>query len=366
MKASEQNEIMYLNALNFVSFFGSTRINTLLKHYGTAEAVWKASNEDLTVTLNLPEKTGKLKQERSKINPEQEWARLLDKDVKCISLENKGYPSLLKQVSFPPPLLYYRGCLRKIDRPAVAIVGSRRCTFYGQEVANRLAVELSAEGVSVISGMALGIDTAAHRGALESSGYTAAVLGCGLDQCYPPRNADLMEKIIAEGAVLSEFPVGTEPMPKHFPQRNRIISGLSLGTVVVEATAKSGALITANYALEQNREVFAVPGNVGSPYSRGCHRLIKEGARLVEFAADILDELYIHSSTEQQLTLEETNADLTEAEQSLLNLIPYHPIHIDNIIQQSGIKASETSVLLLSLELKKCIRQTPGKYFCRK
>jgi len=365
MKASEQIEIIYLNALNSVSFLGSTRIKTLLKHFGTAEAAWKAPNEELIKILGLPGKTGKLEQERSKIIPEQEWARLIEKDVKCITPEIGGYPTLLKQISFPPQLLYYRGSLKNIDRPSVAIVGSRRCTFYGQEVAHRLAVELSSQGVNVISGMALGIDTAAHRGALEYNGYTAAVLGCGLDRCYPPQNADLMEQIISKGAVISEFPIGTEPLPKNFPQRNRIISGLSLGTVVVEASAKSGALITSDYALEQNREVFAVPGNVGSPYSRGCHRLIKEGARLVESAADILDELYINSPSEQQLTMEELNADLTGGEQSLLNLIPYQPMHIDNIIQLSGTKASEASALLLSLELKKCIRQSPGKYFCR-
>ncbi len=365
MRNNELNELIYLNALNCISFFGSTRINTLLKHFGASEAVWKAPAEELTAVLGLPGKTGQLKQELMKIDPEQEWARLLDNNVNCICPDNDNFPSLLKQIPFPPPLLYYKGRLQKIDRPAVAIVGSRRSTFYGQEVAHRLAVELSLEGVNVISGMALGIDTAAHRGALESSGYTAAVLGCGLDHCYPLRNADLMENIIAEGAVVSEFSVGTPPVAKNFPQRNRIISGLSLGTVVVEATAKSGALITANYALEHNREVFAVPGNVGSPYSRGCHRLLKEGARLVESASDILEELYISSTIEQQLTLDQARADLTEGEQSLLNIIPYQPIHIDNIIQLSGIKAAETSAQLLSLELKKTIRQTPGKYFCR-
>lgn len=365
MKPKKQVELIYLNALNSLSFLGSNRIKTLLDHFGTAEAAWKAPNQDLIKILGLTEKTDKFNQERSKIEPEQEWGRLTEKKIKCITPETEGYPALLKQISLPPLILYYRGSLQKIDRPSVAIVGSRRCTFYGQEVAYRMAVELSEQGVNIISGMALGIDTAAHRGALDKSGYTVAVLGCGLDRCYPPGNADLMEQIVSDGTVISEFPIGTEPLPGNFPQRNRIISGLSLGTLVVEATAKSGALITSDYALEQNREVFAVPGNVGSPYSRGSHRLIKEGAKLVESAADILEELYINSPSEEQLTLKHLDLNLTEGEQSLIKIIPYQPMHIDKIIQLSGTKASEASALLLSLELKKCIRQSPGKYFCR-
>ncbi len=367
MGATENSELAYLNALNLLTILGPRRIDALIEHYGSAKEAWKAPAGELLQLLGLQDPVSKFEQEKSGIEPEKEWEKLIKQKVFCVSPASPGYPRLLKELHFPPPLLYYRGNLDRIDKPAVAIVGSRRCTFYGQEVAHRLAVELAAAGVSVISGMALGIDTAAHRGTLENSGYTAAVLGCGVDQCYPPKNADLMQLIIAEGVVISEYPVGTEPLPFHFPQRNRVISGLSLGTVVVEATAKSGALITANYALEQNREVFAVPGNVGSPYSRGSHRLIKEGARLVESASDILEELCFQTATEEQLTLAGAGLlpELTAIEKKLLDLIPYQPMHIDNIIQQSGVKASETSALLLSLELKKLIRQSPGKYFMR-
>ncbi len=369
---NSNNDIIYHNALNSITFLGPRRIAALLKHFGTAEATWSAPSEQITAVLNLQKNTKKFDQERSKIDPQKLWAHLAEKEISCISANCPGYPLLLKQIP-DPPFLYYRGSLRNIDRPAVAIVGSRRCTFYGREVAHRLAFELAAAGVFVVSGMALGIDTAAHQGALENKGYTAAVLGCGVDRCYPPRNIELMEKIINEGALISEFPPGTEPRPANFPQRNRIISGLSLGCVVVEATAKSGSLITAHYALEQNREVFAVPGNIGSPYSLGSHRLIKEGARLVESSADILEELSLvklsnqQQPAEEQLTIDmcSTGICLTEDEKTLLNLIPYQPMHIDDIIRQSGLKASSASALLLSLELKSSIRQTPGKYFCR-
>lgn len=365
---TEHNDVIYYHALNSISLFGPRRIATLLENYGTAEQAWQAPVQESAALLDLGKNVEKLEQERRRIDPLKLWVSLQEQNIKCISPLCTGYPILLNQIACPP-LIYYRGSLEKIDLPAVSIVGSRRCTFYGREVAHRLAAELAGAGVTVVSGMALGIDTAAHQGTLENSGYTVAVLGCGVDTCYPPRNAELMERIVNEGALLSEFPPGTKPRPAHFPQRNRIISGLSLGTVVVEATAKSGSLITANYALEQNREVFAVPGNVGSPYSLGSHRLIKDGARLVESASDILEELYIGASfgldTEEQLTIDMVSANFTPEEKTLLGSIPYQPIHIDNIIRQSGLKASEVSTTLLSLELKKSIRQTPGKYFSR-
>ncbi len=364
MTEVDQDQLIYLNALNRISFLGPKRITALIDHYERAKKAWKAPVEDLSRVSALHGDIDRLNHERAKIDPDQEWKRLKEQKIGCISVDAENYPSLLKQLPWPPPILYYRGDLNRITQPAVAIVGSRRSTFYGKEVAHRLAGELAAAGMSVVSGMALGIDTAAHRGALEYNGYTIAVMGCGLDHCYPPANRDLMDQIISTGVALSEFPVGTKPLPNHFPQRNRIISGISLGTVVVEATAKSGSLITANYALEQNREVFAVPGNVGSPYSRGCHQLIKDGARLVESAADILSEIYIDSPVEEQLTIEHA-VSLSEKEKSLLVLIPYQPMHVDDIIHGCNSSAAEVIGALLSMELKKVIRQTPGKYFCR-
>lgn len=367
MKNNENCDLKYLNALNRISFLGPKRIAALLDYYGSAEAAWESSPENCRFIYGLNGYADRLKQERDGIDPEKEWNRLQKGKIGCISIDSAQYPHLLKQIFQPPPILYYRGDLSKVDKPAAAVVGSRRSTFYGKEVAERLGGELAASGVSVISGMALGVDTSAHRGSLERKGYTVAVLGCGIDRCYPSANKNLMEQIAADGAVFSEFPLGAKPLSHHFPQRNRIISGLSLGTVVVEATAKSGSLITANYALEQNREVFAVPGNIGSPYSRGCHQLIKEGAHLVESAADILGEIYIDGPSEEQLTLDmiTDSAVLSAEERALLQFIPYQPTHVDDIIRTSGNSAARVITELLSLEIKKQIRQSPGKYFCR-
>ncbi len=363
MSRESGSELIYLNALNRISVLGARRISALTDHFGSAEAAWNASKDQYQSAVDLKGHLDKLIQEKSSIDPRHEWDLLRKNKIKSISPGSPEYPKLLSQIPYPPPILYYRGSLEKINNPSVAVVGSRRCTFYGREVAGRIAGELASAGVGVISGMALGVDTAAHNGALQNRGYTVAVLGCGLDRCYPPRNQDLMEQIAADGAVISEFSLYTEPVSFNFPQRNRIISGLSLGTVVVEATAKSGALITANYALEQNREVFAVPGNIGSPYSRGCHRLLKDGARLVESVEDILEELYIEP--EEQLTIEITGEVLSASEKAVLEVIPYEPMHIDRIIQLTGAGAAETVATLLSLEIKKKIHQTPGKYFCR-
>lgn len=366
---SEQNIVgdqLYLNALNRLPHLGARRIAALLTHYGSAKATWQATGEDYAQLLSLKREVGEqLAKDKQAINPEAEWLKLESFNLKATSLGAEDYPWLLKQISYPPPILYYLGSLEAFAGPAVAIVGSRRSTFYGQEVAGRLAGELAVAGIIVVSGMALGVDTAAHRGSLEGGGKTAAVLGCGLDLCYPPQNRKLMEEIASNGLVFSEFPLGTQPLAANFPQRNRIISGLTLGTVVVEATAKSGSLITANFALEQNREVFAVPGNIGSPYSRGCHRLIKEGARLVESAADILAELNLAGGHEEQLALPFPLQELSGDESQLLQLIPYYPIQIDDLIRAGSYSAASASSLLLSLELKMLIRQTPGKYFCR-
>lgn len=360
-----ENELIYLNALNKISLLGARRIAALVTHFGSAEKAWHVSPENYAAILSLNADLAPVKKEHAAIDPHREWEELIKAGISCISVENREYPQLLKQVAFPPPLLYYRGSLELINRPAVALVGSRRCTFYGKEVAGRLAADLAASGVGVVSGMALGVDTAAHLGALSKNGYTVAVLGCGLAKCYPPRNKGLMEQIASSGAVVSEFFPHTEPLSINFPQRNRIISGLSLGTVVVEATAKSGALITAGYALEQNREVFAIPGNIGSPYSRGCHRLLKDGARLVESVEDIFEELNLNEEADKQISMDFDYSNLTEAEKELLDIIPYQLMHIDKIIHLSGLSAAATGALLLSLEIKKKINQSPGKYFSR-
>jgi DNA processing protein len=367
-----EEELIYLNALNRVSFLGPVRIAALLKRCGSSREAWHAAAAGL---VDIPELKGfveRLLEESRRIDPLREWRRLQQLNIVCLSLNSPEYPPLLKEIPQPPPLLYCRGRWLERDSQAVAIVGSRRCTFYGREVASRLAADLASAGFTVVSGMALGIDTAAHEGALEAGGRTIAVLGCSVERSYPAANRDLMEQIINSGAVISEFSLDTPPLPQHFPRRNRIISGLALGTVVVEASQKSGALITAFYALDQNREVFAVPGNVGSPYSRGCHRLIKEGARLVETAEDIIEELGISAAggsaaAEAAASAKEQKIDaLEDAERRLLELIPYHPLHIDEIVRLSGADAARAGAYLISLELKGLVRQLPGKYFIRR
>jgi len=367
-----EEELIYLNALNRVSFLGPVRIAALLKRCGSSREAWHAAAAGL---VDIPELKGfveRLLEESRRIDPLREWRRLQQLNIVCLSLNSPEYPPLLKEIPQPPPLLYCRGRWLERDSQAVAIVGSRRCTFYGREVASRLAADLASAGFTVVSGMALGIDTAAHEGALEAGGRTIAVLGCSVERSYPAANRDLMEQIINSGAVISEFSLDTPPLPQHFPRRNRIISGLALGTVVVEASQKSGALITAFYALDQNREVFAVPGNVGSPYSRGCHRLIKEGARLVETAEDIIEELGISAAggsaaAEAAASAKEQKIDaLEDAERRLLELIPYHPLHIDEIVRLSGADAARAGAYLISLELKGLVCQLPGKYFIRR
>ncbi len=358
-------ELIYLNALNRLPYLGPVRIGALVKHFGTARAAWEAPAGDLSGVNLLRGYSERMARERCAIDPEKEWRCLEKSGVKVIALCDPGYPPLLKAISRPPPLLYYRGTWFEGEQPALAIVGSRRCTAYGREVTRRLAKELAVLGFTVVSGMALGVDTEAHRGALESGGRTIAVLGCGVDICYPSSAARLKAQIAVGGVVTSEFPLGTAPLPQHFPQRNRIISGLSLGTVVVEAPAKSGALITANYACEQNREVFAVPGNVNSPYSRGCHRLIKEGACLVETVEDILAELTIGPVAVPLPDPATTKINLPPGEQEILNLIPYQPVSLDWLVRESGLSVEQAGVLVLSLELKGFLRQLPGKYLVR-
>jgi len=340
---------------------GSKRIKTLLNYYGTPSDAWRATKSEL---LSL-ERFGPVVAEefintRSKLDPDQAWEEVLRKNISVVTWDEPDYPSLLKEIHDPPPLLYYQGNLKLLSNPSLSIVGSRKHTNYGQEVAFSFASKLAADcGLTIVSGMARGIDSWVHKGALEAGGATAAVLGCGVDICYPPENRNLKEKITSLGIVLSEFPPGVSPLPQNFPQRNRIISGLSLGTLVIEATEKSGALITAGFALEQGREVFAIPSGIVSPYSKGCHKLLKDGAKLVETVADILEELYLPLKNEQIIS---NNEPLTG---SLLDFVSYEPRLLEEIIMASKKSAAEVHVLLLELELDGKVKQLPGKYYIR-
>ncbi len=292
MKNQENEQTAYCHALNLVPQLGPVRISKLIKACGSAREAWHAPENRLATVEGFGGKlVAQVAAARTKIDPGTAWQEFCKKGFGAVALEEEGYPSLLREIYDPPPLLYFTGDLQILQKPCLAVVGSRRHSTYGREIAYKFAAKLAACGFTIVSGLARGIDTWAHQGVLTTSGFTAAVLGCGLDICYPPENSALMKKIRHQGIVISEFPPGSEPSPQNFPRRNRLISGLSLGTLVVEAGKKSGALITASFALEQGREVFAVPGSIANPCSQGCHHLIKEGAKLVDGVDAILEEI---------------------------------------------------------------------------
>jgi DNA processing protein len=341
----------------------------LLDQFQTPEAVFHAPLKELLGIEGLGRKVA----EEIRKGPvekvvQKELNLLREVGGRVITFKDEEYPNRLREIYDPPPLLYIRGELKKEDEFAVSIVGSRKTTPYGRWFTERVGHELARQGVTIVSGMARGIDSLAHWGAISGGGRTIAVLGCGVDVIYPSENRNLFTKIIEHGAILSEFSMGSPPEGGHFPRRNRIISGLSLGVVVVQASEKSGSLITAGYALEQGREVFAVPGNVGTEGSRGTHRLIKEGAKLVETSEDILEELLPQWRREKEVTpeVEIPKPDLTEEEKILCELLSEVPLHIDTIIRESRMDPGKVSSLLLTLELKGLVSQGAGKCFIRK
>jgi len=279
--------------------------------------------------------------------------------VKTITPSSSDYPELLKHISDPPSQFWCEGDLQVTSLPCVAVVGARQCTPYGEKSAFDLSKSLAQAGVVVVSGLALGIDTAAHKGALSGGGKTIAVLGCGIDIPYPSENISLKENISQNGVVISEYAPGTRATAWSFPKRNRIISGLSLGVVVVEAGLKSGSLITANLALQQGRDVFAVPGNISSPLSAGTHRLIQNGAKLVSCVADILEEFKLGVKT----SFKEIKENISDAEKKLLHLLSNGPRHMDELLESTGSPMDEMSSLLIEMELNGKIRSLPGSRF---
>lgn len=363
----EEQQLKYWLAWNRISELGAKRFFKLMEYFGTAEEAWRAKKEEIVKLLNLsPAIAERIFQERDTLEINKELELLERYKTKVLTVKDDSYPERLKEISFPPPLLYYRGSIIPEDRFSISIVGSRKATYYGKMVAENLSKDLSSFGLTIVSGMARGIDTAAHRGALSANGRTLAILGCGIEQIYPPENRKLAEEIESSGAILTEFPFFTKPERQNFPRRNRIISGLSLGVVVVEADEKSGALITADFALEQGREVFAVPGNITSSLSKGTHNLIKQGAKLVNNYADILEELPLQINQKIKEEKSKINkSSLTEEEKTVLQVISQEPVHIDQIITSSHFSASKVSEILLQLELKDLIKEIAGKKFVR-
>lgn len=362
-------ESLYWLGLSLTPGVGAVIFKRLLERFETPEAVFRAPLRELLRVEGVGEKlAGEIKKGFPEKRVEEELRNLREIGAGFIGWGDEAYPRRLLEIADPPPVLYVRGELKREDELSVAVVGSRKTSPYGRMFAERISRDLSRHGVTVVSGMARGIDSVAHWGAITEGGRTIAVLGCGIDIIYPPENRSLFGKIHEQGAVLSEFPMGTLPEGGHFPRRNRIISGIALGVVVVEARKGSGSLITARYALEQGRDVFAVPGNVGMEGSLGTNRLIKEGAKLVESSDDILEEILPQWTREKEFRHKEVSSGPTysEEERRLLDLLGPTPIHIDALIGESGMEAGRLSALLLGLELKGAIAQWPGKRFTKK
>lgn len=354
---------IYWAAVAMVPGMGAAAFAWLCRQVGSPRSVWEARGQDIA-KLAGPGKRSvveNLLEFRSRVRI-ADIANILDqKGINFITIEERGYPVKLKEISDPPPVLFYRGRLLPPDFFAIAVVGTRRPTPYGLAMAERLASELASQGVVVVSGMARGIDGSAHRGALKAGGKTIAVLGCGVDIVYPPEHRRLMDEIIESGLVLSEFPPGTPPWSQNFPLRNRIISGLAFGVVVVEARERSGALITADLALGQGRDVFAVPGPVTSEQSRGPLQLLKDGAKIVTGAADVLEE---YGLSERETSYEQVTVGLEE--EVVLNYISYTPIHIDELVEKTGLNVHSLGAILTHLELKGLISRLPGSMYSRK
>lgn len=370
MKASEMDPHWWL-ALSRVPGVGAITYAKLLQRFGSPEAVFRASFKDLREVERVGARVAKaIKEFRDTAWVEEEMARMERLGVYLLGLGQANYPPALASIPDPPPFLYVKGEIRPEDKVAVAIVGSRAASQYGLRTTRRIARDLARHGVTIVSGMARGIDSEAHRGALEGGGRTVAVLGSGLDVVYPPENRALYQEISERGAVVTEYPFGTDPDGVHFPQRNRIISGMSLAVTIVEAAPKSGSLITASLALEHGREVFAVPGSVDSLRSRGTHQLIRQGAHLAESAEDILEELgallgaWGAKDVVPRPSIPEQEP-FTPEEERLLKLLGPEPVQIDEIIKRAALGPSLATALLLQLELRGAVRQLPGKWFVK-
>ncbi len=358
------SDLYHWVALSMAPGVGSVLFKRLISAFGNPEGALKASAKDLKRIEGIgPKVAASLRRFDWKPMVEKELRSVEKIGVKLVTWEDEKYPFSLKHIYDPPPLLYVLGSLRRKDEVAVAVVGSRHPTSYGQAAAERIAMGLSRRGVTVVSGLARGVDTAAHRGAIAGGGRTIGVLGCGIDIIYPPENRALYDSVASQGAVISEFPLGTPPESDHFPIRNRVISGLSRGVAVVEATLRSGSLITARFALDQGRDVYAVPGNVDSARSEGTNRLIKDGAKLVTQAEDILEEILHLPESQPAEALPLPN--LSEEEAKVFSVLGRESIHIDQVISRSAFSSPKVAAILLSLELAGHIKQLPGMRFAK-
>ncbi len=358
-------DIERLLILNAAEGIGNIRLNVLIKRFGSLDKIFKAKEDELATIKGIGTVVAKcIRQAIKDLDVSKELELAKKHGVEIISILDKTYPNNLKNIHSPPIVLYVKGKILPEDDLSVAVVGSRIASYYGLEQAEKLSYEMALRGITIVSGLARGIDSMAHKGALKAKGRTLAILGSGIANIYPEENIPLADKISINGAVISEFHMTMSPEKENFPRRNRIISGLSLGVVIVEAGEKSGALITGDMAMEQGRDVFCVPGKVDSATSKGTNSLIKQGAKLVTSVDDIIEELNIpDSKKDSQVDLKLPKLDKRET--LVYNLISSEPVYIDDIYTSSGMDTKELSKILLNLEVKKVIKQLPGKNFVK-
>lgn len=352
LEMMEKMESVHRAMLLSVPGIGSLKLGRLIEYFGNANVVWNSSHEQLVESgiLNNKEIAGLLSR-RDRMDAAETAKHWTQSGIHLCCMEDLDYPRLLRNIFEPPPLLFYRGHL-KADALNVAIVGSRRSTPYGRNVAHSFGAKMAQAGVTIVSGAATGIDTAAHEGALSAGAATVAVLGCGVDVSYPADNSHLLDHIAVEGCVISEYPPGTPPIPGQFPARNRIVAGMSVGVLVVEAAEKSGALITADFALNENRDVYAIPGSVFSNVSKGTHRLIQQGARLVSSAEDLIEELGLPIPVPGM----KPQDAFGPTEKKVLRELSYtDPTSVDTLVMQLQMEPSQIAVILLQLEMAGCV-----------
>ena len=360
------NNFEALVSLNLIPQIGSVRLTELLKYFDQPQAIFKASRKDLVLLIG--QRLGESIASFDFKCLENDLASARELGVSIVTCFDQDYPQLLKEIPGRPIVLYILGSIIAQDNLAIGIVGSRRASLYGLSSAEKFAAELSSQGITIVSGMARGVDTYAHRGALKAKGRTLAVIGSGFNHIYPAENKDLAKEISSSGAVISEFPMNTKPLAQNFPRRNRLISGLSLGVLITEAARNSGALITADFALEQGREVFALPGRIDSVGSMGTNALLKQGAKIVTDCEDIFEELNLTALSaamiEPVLIKQEINIS-GEDESRLYACIAEQPVAIDDLVQRSALSSSQVLNLILKLQLKKLIKVLPGKQYMR-
>jgi len=358
------NSFESLVSLNLIPQIGSVRLGHLLKYFNKPQEIFNASRQSLEAVVG-----GRISENIVSFdtrNLDNDLAQAKKAGLEIITLFDQGYPQNLKPIPGLPIVLYVSGKITEADNLSLGIVGSRRASLYGLSSAEKFAAELALNNLTIVSGMARGVDTYAHRGALKAAGRTIAVMGSGFNHIYPSENRGLAEQIARSGAVVSEFPMDTKPLAQNFPRRNRLISGLSLGVLVTEAARNSGALITVDFALEQGREVFALPGRIDTCTSMGTNELLKQGAKLVTCSEDILEELNSGVSVKDEQANPEIAENIVCAEEDMLyNCINRNALAIDDLVEKTSLTSSQISSLILRLQFKKLIKELPGKYFIR-